>query len=222
MKFITKIAVCLLAALTLVTLKPAANAEDGKTASLTTQKKDNCLIISVSTEETEVTSLGVAVTFDSGMQLASAHWIPEGLMANFDTEKNKGVFSTGTSAAKIGGEVFETVLFVENMDDYHEITVTVIGKNGINTVFDETMTITYGEKKVVYGDANGDGIVNKDDATAIKRCRAGLTDATELNLSACDLDGNGKVDVYDACLIQYFVMGKIDKFPIQNASSVSN
>lgn len=222
MKLIIKIAMLVLAAATLVTLKPSAKADDGKVATVDVQRDANTLIVTVSMDKTEVTSLGVAVTFDEGMQLQSTSWIPEGLMANFDITKNKGVFSTGSSAAAIDGEVFRMVLSAADMEDYHEITVTFIGKNGINTVFDETTTISFGERKIVYGDANGDGAVTEEDAEAIKRYRAGLINETELNLSVCDLNNNGKVDAYDACLIQYYVSGKIDSFPIQNTSSVSN
>jgi hypothetical protein len=58
--------------------------------------------------------------------------------------------------------------------------------------------------------------VDNDDAAAIKAYRAGLVDGNTLNLNVCDLNGNGKVDAYDAYLIQLYAAKKINKFPCQN------
>jgi len=69
---------------------------------------------------------------------------------------------------------------------------------------------------ILWGDADKNGEVTAQDAVAIKSYRAGLTEGSDLNLDACDLDGNGKVDAYDAYLIQLFVAEQIDRFPRQN------
>lgn len=70
--------------------------------------------------------------------------------------------------------------------------------------------------QILWGDADKNGSVTAEDAAAIKAYRAGLTDGSELDLTACDVSGDGKVDAYDAYLIQLFVATRIDRFPCQN------
>ena len=70
------------------------------------------------------------------------------------------------------------------------------------------------EKKSV-GDADGDGYVTENDALLIRQYRVGLLSADQLNLSACDLDGNGQVDIYDSYLIQLYAEDKIRTFPVE-------
>ena len=57
-------------------------------------------------------------------------------------------------------------------------------------------------RQFVLGDANGDGIVNIRDITAIQRHIAEYQPLTDLNLLAADVDGNGTVDISDATWIQ--------------------
>lgn len=57
-------------------------------------------------------------------------------------------------------------------------------------------------RQFVLGDANGDGVVNIRDITAIQRHIAEYQPLTDLNLLAADVDGNGKVDISDATWIQ--------------------
>lgn len=87
------------------------------------------------------------------------------------------------------------------------------------TEFDVVVKLTASEEeKPLLGDANNDGLVNSNDADLLKQYRAGLIDASELNLEVCDLDGNEKVDAYDAYLIQLRLAGAIDKFPAENTT----
>ena len=57
-------------------------------------------------------------------------------------------------------------------------------------------------RQFVLGDANGDGVVNIRDITAIQRHIAEYQTLTDLNLLAADVDGNGTVDISDATWIQ--------------------
>ena len=57
-------------------------------------------------------------------------------------------------------------------------------------------------RQFILGDANGDGVVNIRDITAIQRHIAEYQTLTDLNLLAADVDGNGTVDISDATWIQ--------------------
>lgn len=69
---------------------------------------------------------------------------------------------------------------------------------------------------IAWGDANGDKQITDEDAALVKQYRAGLVGESALDLSLCDVDGNGKVDAYDAYLIQLFVALRLDQFPCEN------
>jgi len=88
---------------------------------------------------------------------------------------------------------------------------SVYGAESFMTDDSWTFTIT-----ALRGDANLDGEITAADATAIKEYRAGLLEESEIALDLCDVDGNGKVDVYDAYLIQLYVADTIDSFPANN------
>lgn len=86
---------------------------------------------------------------------------------------------------------------------------SVYGAESFMTDDSWTFTIT-----ALRGDANTDGELTAADADIIKQYRAGLLEESEIALDLCDVDGNGKVDVYDAYLIQLYLAGRINHFPV--------
>ena len=68
-------------------------------------------------------------------------------------------------------------------------------ENYTNTVLEET----------IYGDANGDGMVNSSDAVLMKRHLAGWN--VEIDEKACDVNMDGTVDSADVVLIQKKLAG---------------
>jgi len=116
-----------------------------------------------------------------------------------------------------GGTITE--IYAQNGSDAEGVpgagTLTITDITAVETPDNYTLVeISNGVYKVaLLGDANNDGVVNAEDAKLIKQYRAGLVEADALELDVCDLDGNGKVDVYDAYLIQLFVAGMVDVFP---------
>lgn len=95
-------------------------------------------IITLYLEETTVSSLGVQVNGDD-FTVVSAKWIPSGLMASFDMSKNKGVFSPGGATAMKGALFTVTVVANAPVGSCPVISLTIIGKNGTQTVFEETL-----------------------------------------------------------------------------------
>ena len=72
--------------------------------------------------------------------------------------------------------------------------------NGYKFVSTET-TLT-----VVYGDANGDGVVDSKDAVLYKKYMAGCT-GLEINLDACDVNGDDTVDSKDIVKVLQYMAG---------------
>lgn len=95
--------------------------------------------VTLSLTETTVSSLGVQINCD-GMEVISGQWLQSGLMASFDLSKNKGVFSPG-GATTMSGNIFRVTLKAAEPGN-HSVSVKVIGKNGTETVFEETVTKT--------------------------------------------------------------------------------
>ena len=66
----------------------------------------------------------------------------------------------------------------------------------------------------VYGDVDGNGIINVFDAYFIRKNSARLMDFTDEQMIAADVDGNGTVNILDANLVRRYVVKLIDKFPV--------
>ena len=71
-------------------------------------------------------------------------------------------------------------------------------------------------KTMMWGDANGDGVVDTVDALLLMRWVMGIEELDEENLDPwCDVNGDGVIDFTDALLIARKVMGIIDLFPVE-------
>ena len=105
--------------------------------------------------------------------------------------------------------------------DTAEVSVSPVGtfsyyKDGVETVFEiekneENVEII----KELYGDVDGDGIINANDAIAILRYNAKVETLTDAQLTAANVDGNESVDSNDAILILKYDAKAIDKFPVE-------
>ena len=67
----------------------------------------------------------------------------------------------------------------------------------------------------LYGDVNGDGYADSDDAALILKYDVGLIEEDGLDLANADVNGDGYVDSDDAALILKLDVGLIDKFPVE-------
>ncbi|PJI07417.1 MULTISPECIES: dockerin type I domain-containing protein [Clostridium] len=82
------------------------------------------------------------------------------------------------------------------------------GTNGRGVIYGD---IDESKPPVVYGDINGDNVVNVNDLILLKKY---LKDSsTKINLEAADLNGDGSVNVLDVILMKEYLSGKITKFP---------
>ena len=88
----------------------------------------------------------------------------------------------------------------------YEIVVT-----GEDLVQDVTLSL--------YGDVNGDGWVDVEDAMMILQYEVGLLDDSDLYLTVGDVSGDGWVDVEDAMLILQYEVGLVEQFPAEETSA---
>ena len=68
----------------------------------------------------------------------------------------------------------------------------------------------------IYGDANGNGKVDSDDASLTAQSSLSLLEFTSTQLKACDVNGNGKIDSDDVSYIAQKSLGLISSFPVEN------
>ena len=93
------------------------------------------------------------------------------------------------------------------------VAVTIFVSSGsLQTVVNE-IRVDAAENEVIYGDINNDGNIDSFDVIAIRRLlNSGNTSET---YKSADLNGNNIVDAVDMYLLQSYVIGKIDSFPIE-------
>ncbi len=78
----------------------------------------------------------------------------------------------------------------------------------------DALNLSY-ETSGLWGDADGNGVVNAKDAKLVLQYSVGEIDDTELDLSVCDVDGNGTVNAKDAKLILQYSTKEISVFPVE-------
>ncbi len=77
----------------------------------------------------------------------------------------------------------------------------------------EVNFISIGEvQKTLLGDVNGDGEVTIDDATAIQKYVADMTEFDDARFSAADVNNDGDLTIDDAILVQKYVAEMITSF----------
>ncbi len=71
---------------------------------------------------------------------------------------------------------------------------------------------------VQYGDLNGDGRIDVQDAVAVMRHTLGMELLSEADIILADVNGDGAVNVQDVSLIMQKTLGLIEKFPVSSGS----
>lgn len=72
------------------------------------------------------------------------------------------------------------------------------------------------DNKILYGDADKNGIVSIEDVTIIQKYLANGVSADKLDLTAASVVQKDELSISDATYIQKYLAKKIDKFPIEN------
>ena len=106
----------------------------------TTLQPNETITITISIDEVYASSLGISINCDPALEIIDGKWIKDGLIASFDTIKNKGVYTNGT-ASLVSEDIFSVKLKAKNIiKDDLAVSVTVKAKNGTATVLEDTVT----------------------------------------------------------------------------------
>jgi len=81
-----------------------------------------------------------------------------------------------------------------------------------------TMIVT----DIIYGDIDGNGIVQAIDASMTLMIALNLLDASENQLVLADVDGNGYVQAFDASMILQYAVGVLPDFPVNGGRSLES
>ena len=137
-KRIIVLALCIIAMVSIFAMSFADGAHVSSKISTSEVKVGDTITVTVSMTETTVSSLGVTVSPSSNFEVVSGKWLKDGTIINFDAAKNKGAFAPG-SATEISGDIFKVTLKAKSSSaNAQEIKVTVVAKNGVETVFTES------------------------------------------------------------------------------------
>ena len=108
-----------------------------------------------------------------------------------------------------------TKLSINNQDfDLSNADVDIDGETiWISRLF--SITPQKSGEKPKLGDANGDGVIDINDAILTARADVGSAALGTDSAALADVNGDGKVTIHDALLIVRFGLGLIEKFPIE-------
>jgi len=81
-----------------------------------------------------------------------------------------------------------------------------------------TPTPTTYHPEIVYGDINGDGLVDSTDLTILKRYILRRLDFTSDQLKAADVNLDNEVNSTDITILKRFILRKIDSLPVNNGN----
>jgi len=87
-----------------------------------------------------------------------------------------------------------------------------------NSIFAES--IRSNTTKIIYGDINDDGLIDCFDVVVLRKILTSQTSFQEDEKA--DLNGNGIVDGNDLYLLQLYVLGSINEFPIEVAKQINS
>ncbi len=156
--------------------------------------------------ETEITlhampasvAYGKKVTFSDASGITTMKeqaMFDENGTAVIQLEANK----TGTASLTFG---------IEDTDLTADYALAVISSD-IYEIYEENLPEETQEEPVMYGDANGDNIVNLKDAVLIRRYIAGGWEA-EIDEKAADVNHDGVINLKDVVLIRRYIVGGWD------------
>ena len=161
--------------------------------------------------------LGIKLSYDSAqLELISGEWLNKGALMDFDAQNGLAVW-TGTRIEAVNGDVLEVEFTLdEALTPESDISVAceIVAKaKGVTVANLNPLTpieiITF-----IYGDANGDGVVNEKDLLRLKNYFVKFDKKTQVStvtiFPGADANGDGVVNERDLLRLKnYFV--KYDK-----------
>ncbi len=201
---------------------------------LTVSLSENCksysgVAVKAVTADAERPDTIISLTID-GEQIASAgteteitlHAMPASVaygkkvtfsdVSGITTMKEQAMFDeNGTAVIQLEANKTGTASLtfgIEDTDLTADYALAVISSD-IYEIYEENLPEETQEEPVMYGDANGDNIVNLKDAVLIRRYIAGGWEA-EIDEKAADVNHDGVINLKDVVLIRRYIVGGWD------------
>ena len=161
--------------------------------------------LAVNYDKTKLTLISVT----NGMVFADAEWTKGNLsgeiyILSYEAGGLENIMANGVIAA-----LEFTVNEDAQADDFYEISVSFNNGDIINADFEEiNPTVVSGGIKVIdviYGDLNGDGVVNKKDSLLMKMYLA--DNSTDIDKEAADVFHDGVINKKDSLYLKQFLAG---------------
>lgn len=161
MKHKNKLIALILSVITIVAMFAIANAGSNitGTSSATEVKSGDTFTFTVAMNEQTISSLGATVSVSSNLEIVSAKWLKNGVIASYDASKNKGAFTPGGSQA-MSGDIFEVTVRAKTASNSETVNVEIVAKNGSTTLFTEKTSKTI---KIVCASHNFSDYVQNND-----------------------------------------------------------
>ena len=169
----------------------------------------------------------VDITYNEGVDIYHA----DATAYRYETDLAVDVVSSATirsvtlkNSYKVNGDGTQTVTtpvtrYIRNEDGTAmAITLESSSTNNFRPVALFTFEYAKADTKpdVIYGDVNGDGIINSTDAAIVYRSVNGRYTLTDSQKLSADVNGDGAVNSTDAALIYRYTNGKMSKFPAES------
>lgn len=195
-----------------------------KTAQITVETKKACagktVLVNVMLEDNPgIWGMDLVVVYDktkltlnsvtNGMVFLDSEWTKGNLLGEkYILSYEAGGFENITANGLIATLEF-TVNDAANVNDFYEISVSYKPGDIIDVEFNEpNVTVIPGGVQVItfiYGDLNGDGLVNKKDSLLMKMYLADNT--TIIDQDAADVFADGLINKKDSLLLKQFLAG---------------
>lgn len=160
------------------------------------------------------------LTYDTAKLTFRCVKLTESMLETGILETEEGLQFGGASleSALSGGEI-ATVTFTVQKDGAAEAKVkpeqTALLSSGYYLNVDTSALSVYASEKMKYGDLNGDGEINMDDAAMLIGYCNGVQELTEEQQAAAELNGDGVLNIEDAVLLIKYCNNVINRFPVE-------
>lgn len=153
------------------------------------EEAKNELLSMILTSDKSITFCGDTVTWTASVSDSNSNKYFYAFYIYRDGEK---VYS-GTLSAK------NTVSYSPDTDGSYQATVEIVDEENNSTTVSSSEVYCLTDKSgIIYGDANGDGVVTSADARIVLRVSAAMETITGKNFVSADIDNNGKLSASDA------------------------
>ncbi|MBT3169773.1 MAG: hypothetical protein HN952_06115 [Candidatus Cloacimonetes bacterium] len=142
-----------------------------------------------------------------------------------DTPEPVSWLSLMQNSGSLSGDETDEITLIINATDLptgsvHTADIVILNNLGNSVIIPITLSID--NEQIIYGDVDGNGIVQAMDTSLTLQNVVNLIEFEEWQIIAGDVDLNGEIQAMDASYILQYVVGIIDELPIETGRKTSN